>query len=40
MLLWISKLTLNRIFSCWEFEMQDELGHITSICLSGIVNAQ
>lgn len=31
MQLWISKLRLNRIFSCLEFEMQDELGHITSI---------
>lgn len=31
MQLWISKLRLNRIFSCLEFEMKDELGHITSI---------
>lgn len=31
MQLWISKLRLNRIFSCLEFERQDELGHITSI---------
>lgn len=31
MQLWISKLRLNRIFSCLEFEMQNELGHVTSI---------
>lgn len=31
MQLWISKLRLNRIFSCLEFEMQNELGHVTSL---------